>query len=278
MSVTLFTIGAVAFMLAMLDASVAEIESKIDLTVSFVTNAPESGILDVKAELEKLPEVASVAYISREKALEAFRARNQGDTLILQALDEIGDNPLGATLSVRAKDSSQYESIAKFLADDTALSASKMSFIDRVNFQDNKAVFERLSGFVSSARKLGIAVSVILGVISVLIAFNTIRLIIYISKDEISVMRLVGATSRFVRSPFIVSGVLYGLVAAALVLTIFFPLAWWMKDATKQFFSGLDVFRYYNTNFFEFATLIGGSGLIAGALSSYLAVRKYLKI
>lgn len=278
MSVTLFSIGAVAFMLALLDASIAEIESKIDLTVSFVTNAPEESILEVKSALEKLPEVSGVVYTTREKALEAFRARNQGDTLILQALDEIGDNPLGATLSVQAKDSSQYESIAKFFTENTALSAEKLSIIDRVNFEDNKTVFERLSKFVSSAKQLGVSISIILGVISILIAFNTIRLIIYISKDEIAVMRLVGATSRFVRSPFIISGILYGLIAAAFVLTLFFPITWWLRDATEQFFSGMNLFRYYNTNFFEFLALIGGSGLIAGALSSYLAVRKYLKV
>jgi len=278
MSVTLFSIGAVAFMLALLDASIAEIESKIDLTVSFVTNAPEDGILEVKSALEKLPEVSGVIYTTREKALEAFRARNQGDTLILQALDEIGDNPLGATLSVQAKDSSQYESIAKFFTNNTALSAERLSIVDRVNFEDNKIVFERLSKFVSSAKQLGVSISVILGVISMLIAFNTIRLIIYISKDEIAVMRLVGATSRFVRSPFVISGILYGLIAAAFVLTLFFPITWWLRDATEQFFSGMNLFRYYNTNFFEFLALIGGSGLIAGALSSYLAVRKYLKV
>lgn len=278
MTVTLFTIGAVAFTLALLDGSLHEIERKVDLTVSFTTTAPEEEILGVKKELEALPEVDSVAYTTRAQALEAFRTRNQNDSLILQALNEIGDNPLGATLSVHAKNPSLYESIAKFLQNDTALSAAKLSIIERVNYEDNRAVFERLSKFMSSAKQLGIAVSVILGLISVLIAFNTVRLIIYISRDEIAVMRLVGATGRFVRGPFVISGILYGLVAAALTLSLFFPLTYWLGDATEAFFSGVNLFHYYNANFFEFLALIGGSGLIAGALSSWLAVRKYLNV
>lgn len=278
MTVTLFTIGSVSFMLALLDASVGEIENKIDLTVSFTTTAPEAEIQGVKSALETLPEVAGVVYTTREAALEAFRTRNQNDTLILQALEEIGDNPLGATLSVRAKDASAYESIAKFLTSETALSPAKRSVIERVNYEDNRAVFERLARFTASARRLGVALSFALGIISVLIAFNTIRLIIYISRDEIAVMQLVGATKRFVRSPFIVSGILYGLVAAAITLTLFFPLSWWLRDSTEHFFSGLNLFRYYNAHFFEYLALIGGSGLIAGALSSWLAVRKYLNV
>ncbi len=278
MAITLGTVGAVAFGLALLDGTLAEIERKVDLTVSFSTTAPEEEILSVKEALEKLPEVASVSYTTREQALAAFTARNQDDSLILQALAEIGDNPLGATLSVRATEPSFYESISKFLASESALSPAALSVIERVNYEDNRAVFERLSGFVASARELGIAVSVIMGLISIIIAFNTVRLIIYISKDEIAVMRLVGATGRFVRGPFVISGILYGLVAAALTLSLFFPLAYWLGDATERFFSGVNIFRYYNAHFFEFLALIGGTGLVVGALSSWLAVRKYLNV
>lgn len=285
MTVTLFTIGSVAFTLALLHGTLREVANKIDLTVSFTTTAPEDQILGVKQSLEALPEVASVSYTTREQALEAFRTRNQNDTLILQALSEIGDNPLGATLSVRAKDLASYESIAKFLTSDSALPAGRqalspanLSVIEHVNYEDNHAVFNRLSDFVSSARRLGVAISIILGLISMLIAFNTVRLIIYISRDEIAVMRLVGATSRFVRGPFVVSGILYGLIAAALTLTLLFPLSYWLGPLTEQFFSGVNLFHYYNTNFFEFLALIGGAGLIAGSLSSWLAVRKYLKV
>lgn len=278
MAVMLFTVGTVSMMLALLDASVRDIERKIDLTVSFSATAPEANILEIKTALETLPEVASVSYVTREQALQAFRTRNQGDTLILQALQEIGENPLGATLSVRAVESSQYEAIAKFLASESALSPAARSLIERTSYEENRAVFERLAGFVSSAKRLGVAVSVILGIISVLIAFNTVRLIIYISREEISVMRLVGATGRFVRLPFVVSGLLYGAVAAALVLILFFPLSWWLRAATEDFFSGLNLFRYYNAHFLEFLGLLGGSGLVAGALSSWLAVQKYLKV
>jgi len=278
MAVALFTVGGVMFLLALLQISVAEIENKIELTVSFSVTAPEEEIRVVRRALEALPQVEGVSYMTREQALEAFRTRNTGDTLILQALDEIGDNPLGATLSVRAREAAQYESIAGFLANPTALSPAAASVIERVNFQDNKAVFERLTRFTSAAERLGAVVSAAFGILALLIAFNTIRLIIYISREEIAVMLLVGATMRFVRTPFVVAGVLYGIIAACLVLTLFFPLTWWLRSMSADFFSGADVFRYYSVHFFEFAGLLFGAGALCGAVASALAVRKYLKI
>ncbi len=91
-------------------------------------------------------------------------------------------------------------------------------------------------------------------------------------------MRLVGASGRYVKGPFIVSGILYGLVSATLVIIVFFILTYWLGSLSKNFFVNLDLFDFYLKNFAEIFLIVFGSGIALGAISSYLAVRKYLKI
>jgi cell division transport system permease protein len=278
MTVTLFAIGSVIFIIIGLNASLAEIKSKVDISVYFTVGADENSVLAVKKSLEALPSVEKVTYISQDQALQNFKTRHEGDSLTLQALDELGSNPLGAILNIQAKDPSQYEAIADFLKPDSALPAEAASIIDRINYFDNKAAIEKLAKIIQAAEQLGFVLSLILIVISIIIAFNTIRLAIFISRDEISVMRLVGASNKYIRGPFVVSGILYGLVAGLLTMAIFYPLTRYVGQATASFFSGVNFFSYYTGNFGQFFLLIVGSGAVLGAISSYLAVRRYLKI
>ena len=234
--------------------------------------------MSVKKSLEALPSVGKVVYVSEDQALQNFKARHEGDSLTLQALEELGTNPLGAILNVEAKDPSQYESIANFLKGDSALSAGTSSIIDRINYFDNKVAIEKLTDIIRAAEQLGFALSIILIIISIIIAFNTIRLAIFISRDEISVMRLVGASNKYVRGPFVISGILYGLISGVLTMIIFYPLTRYVGQATASFFSGVNFFSYYTTHFGQFFLIIVGSGTVLGAISSYLAVRRYLKV
>ena len=136
-TVTLFVIGSMLFLGVILNSSLAELKSKVDINVYFVTNFDESDILAFKRQLEALPEVQAVSYTSQDQALENFRVRHQNDQLTLQALDELGDNPLGAVLNIRANDPSQYDTIATFLKGGSALSKNGKQIIDKVNyFQD----------------------------------------------------------------------------------------------------------------------------------------------
>lgn len=277
MTVTLFTIGSVMFFLAGLNISLSEIKNKVDVSVYFTVGAAESDILAVKKSIEALPAVSTVTYISDEMALQAFKNRHEGDALTLQALDELGMNPLGAILNIQAKDPSQYEAIVTFLREDSVLSKGALTIIDRINYFDNKTAIDRLTKIIGAAGQLGFALSAILIAISIIIAFNTIRLTIFISREEISVMRLVGASNKYVRGPFVISGILYGLVSGFLTMFIFYPITRWVGEYTASLFSGVNFFTYYTSNFGEFFLIIVGSGVVLGAVSSYLAVRRYLK-
>lgn len=278
MFITLFMIASLIFMSAILKFSLNEIKDKVDINVYFTTSATEADIFSLKKTVESLGEVASVTYISRDEALVNFRERHKDDSRTLEALDELVDNPLTASLSIKAKEPSQYEGIAKFFNDGELSVGNSNPIIEKVNYYQNKVVIDKLTKITDAANTMGFWLAIIFLLISVVITFNTIRLAIFISKDEISVMRLVGASDRYVKGPFVVSGILYGVVSAFLVIVLFFALTYWAGNLSKNFFIGLDLFDFYLKNFGQIFLIVFGSGIGLGAISSYLAVKKYLKI
>ncbi|HEY0220631.1 MAG TPA: permease-like cell division protein FtsX [Candidatus Paceibacterota bacterium] len=278
MVVTLSVIGSIIFSGAILGSTLDQIKDKVDVNVYFVTTAEEEDILSMKKSIEGLPEVSAVSYVSREESLANFKTRHENDEFTLQALDELGENPLGATLNIKAKDPSQYETIAQFLKSRSALSSDGTTIIDKVNYYQNKEAIDRLTRIINSANTLGLALTIFLICISILITFNTIRLVIYMSRDEISVMRLVGASTGYIRGPFFVAGAIYGFISAIVTLILFYPITLWLGSTTQNFFVGLNLFHYYTSNFGQIFLLIVGSGVIIGSISSFLAVRKYLNV
>ena len=278
MVVTLSVIGAVLFVGAILNTTLAELRSKVDVNLYFITTAPESDILTLKTKIEAMPEVAVVEYVSRGQALENFKLRHENDQTTLQALEELGDNPLGAVLNIKAKEPSQYESLANFLNEENILSSDGQKIIDKINYFENKVEIEKLSRIIGSAQRLGLAISFALVIVSMIITLNTIRLAIYISREEISVMRLVGASTSYIQGPFVVLGVIYGLSAAIITLLVLLAVTYWLGGVLGSFLVDFNIFSYYLRNFLEIALIIIGSGALIGAFSSTLAIRKYLKI
>ncbi len=278
MVVTLSVLLSLVFGSTMLDTALVSLKEKVDVNVYFLPATEETDVLNLKEQLEQLPEVSSVEYLSREEVLERFRQRHEGDQLTLQALDELGENPLGATLNIQAQETSQYETIANFLESDSALGANQSTIIDNVNFNQNRVAIERLTRIIDSAETLGFALTILLIVLSIIITFNTIRLAIYTSREEISVMRLVGASNMYTRGPFIIEGMLYGVVAGVITLAIFYPISYWLGPHTESFFGSINMLDYYVTHFPQLFGIVIGSGIILGAISSFLAVRKYLKV
>ena len=277
MTITLFVLASVVIFGAALQSTLEQLTENVDVTVYFLADAPEKDVMDIKTSLEALPEVALVTYTTSEEAFAAFRERHKNDRLTIQALDELEDNPLGASLGVRAKQTSQYESIATFLESRQALGDSVGASIDKVNFSQNKAAIDRLTTIIQTSERVGYVVALILALSSLLIAFNTIRLAIYTARDEIGVMNLVGAGHWYVRGPFMVAGILYGVVSGLLVLLFLYPITLWLGPGSERFLGTFNVFTYYTSSFFLLFLIIMGSGVALGALSSYLAVRRYLR-
>ncbi|MEK7133448.1 MAG: permease-like cell division protein FtsX [Patescibacteria group bacterium] len=277
MTITLFVVAGLMISSAALSSVLKQLTDKVDVTIYFVTDATEAQIMDMKKTIEALPQVATITYVTREEALAQFRARHKNDQLTMQALEELGGNPLGASLEVRAKETSQYEAIAKYLEAQQASRTEAGAKIEKVNFYQNKTAIDRLTNIIQTSKQLGIAISLILGFASVLIAFNTIRLAIYTSRDEIGVMNLVGASRWFVRGPFVIAGILYGVISGVIVLLLLYPLTLWLGPGSERFLGSFNAFSYYIDSFLPLFAAVMGSGVALGALSSYLAVRRYLR-
>ena len=274
-TITLSVITSIILLQAVLFSSLNTIKDKVDVTVYFNTGVPENKVLSLKESLEKLPEVKEISYTSAEDALKLFRTRHQNDYSTIAALDEIGNNPLGAYLSIKAKEVSQYESIANFLKSDNMPNMDSASIIDKVNYNQNKVVIDRLNNIISGAQKLGFLVTLVLVIISIIITFNTIRLTIFISREEIGVMGLVGASRMHIRGPFMVEGAIYGVLSTFITLILFLPVTVWLGNHMTDFL-GIDLYNYYLSNFFHIFAIILFSGIILGVISSVLAIRKYL--
>ena len=276
MTITLFFITSLIFVQAALNSSLSDIKEKVDVTVYFISDTSESSIKNIEETLGKLPEVRDITYTSQEEALTEFKERHSNDYLTLQALEELGDNPLGASLNIKAKDPSQYESIAKYFESDGTLSKGDLTVIDKIDYHQNKVVIDRLTSIINGAQKLGFALSLILILISILITFSTIRLIIYMSRDEISVMKLVGAGRQYIRGPFIVSGAIVGIISSIVTILLFIPVSVWLGNQMTDFV-GINLYTYYKSNFLQLFIIMLGSGITIGVISSVFAVHRYLR-
>ena len=278
MTVTLIIIGSLVFLSAMLSNTLTGIKDKVDVNVYFIVNAEDADILSVKSKLETLPDVDSVTYTTRDEALVNFRERHKEDSLTLQALEELGDNPLGASLAIKANDPSEYEGIVKFLSDDPSVSPASGPIIDRINYYQNKTVIDRLTSAIDTTERAGIVVVLLFALASLIIAFTTVRLAIYTARDEIAVMRLVGASNMYIRGPFIVAGIMAGVLASILALLFFYPATWYAGSTLAAWLGGFNLFTYYLEHFAFIFLLLVSVGVLMGAFASFLAVRRYLKV
>jgi len=287
-TLSLCAFGAIIFTGAIGRALTEDVQQKVDIIVYFSLTAPESEILSLQKDINSLPEVASTTYVSRDQTLVAFKDKWQDNTLIMQGLDEIGDNPFPASLDIRAKDPSQYGSIATFLQNKNPVDATGTPIISKINYLENKLIIDRLSRLIPASQKLGLIIAVILVAVALIIVFNTIRLVIFTAKDEISVMKLVGASNIYVRGPLVVSGIMYGIVGGLITLVLMATFAYW-SNAVILRFAGVQIAAdfsllinvlssYFVQNFAQIFLIIMGSGIIMGGISSYVAARRYLRV
>ena len=184
-TLSLCSFGGLIFASAFARSMLAEVKDKVDINVYFTLNAQESDILALQKDINVLPQVASTSYISSDQALTDFKTRWQDNTLIMQGLDEIGSNPFPASLNVKAKDPGQYGSIASFLQNKNPADSNGTPIIEKVNYQENKLIIDRLSSIIPTVEKAGSVLAIIFVIVAIIVVWNTIRLIIYSARDEI---------------------------------------------------------------------------------------------
>lgn len=253
--------------------ALTSIQSKIDISVYFKSNVDEDTILNMKRSLEGLEEVKSVEYVSREQALEEFKARHADEETITQTLAELDENPLLASLNIKANDPSEYAAIASYLENENLGDT-----VEKVTYAQNQVVIDRLVGLIDTMKKGGITLTVFLAFLAVTVTFNTIRLAIFSNREQIGIMRLVGASNVFIRGPYVVEGVIYGIIACVVGFLILIPVISFLSPYVGRFIPELVLSDYFQVNFFALLLYQLLFCVALGIVSSIIATRRYLQL
>lgn len=256
------------------DTAVKLIQDRVDISVYFGPDVSNDRVMGVRGNLISLPEVRDVVFVSRDDALAQFKQNHADDPAILSALQEVGDNPLGAVLVVKAKDATHYGPIL-----DALKSPAITSLVQDKVVEDHQLLIDRLTQITEKVKRAAIGLSALFAFISLLIVFNTIRVAIYIHREEIAIMRLVGASSNFVRLPFLLETIVFNLIALGLVAAAVFPTAAAIEPAARAFFDTDTVAlqEYFRTNWLMIFGYEFGIVTFLSLAAAWLSMRRHLK-
>ncbi len=265
--------GGLLLFNAISNKTLGYIQDKVDISVYFKTDANEDEIIRMQKSLQQMAEVRSVEYISKDRALEIFKERNANDPKISQALGVVDANPFGAYLNIKARELKDYAAINAYLDKDAFKSE-----VDKISYTESAAVIERLKKIKTTVEQSAFVLLIFIVATAALIIFNTIKLAIHSNRDEIGIMRLVGASNYFIRGPFLVEGILYGILGGVMATLVIGGGIYYFSPYMRIFVPDLDGWNYFLSNSFRFLAYEAFFGILLGVVSSYIAVRKYLNI
>ncbi|MDD4995627.1 MAG: permease-like cell division protein FtsX [Patescibacteria group bacterium] len=271
---TLFTINIFVTMNFLTQTAVSAVQSKIDVSVYFNPEASEDAVKNVRSYLLGLSQIKDVTYISADEAIAKFRAEHEDNAEIMASLEELEQNPLGATLVIKANNPDDYPFILE-----TLNNPEFTSYIQDKNFDDHKTIIDRIDSITGKLQKSALVLSGLFMLIAILIVMNTIRVAIYTHREEIGIMKLVGASNWFVRLPFLVESVMYSLFATGIIVGIVYLSVLFTEPYLSSFFEGpIGLLNYFNANFvLIFVGQFIGMSIIC-ILSTSMALGKYLKV
>ncbi len=280
MAVMVITLTIVLFSIianATFANTIKQITDKIDVSVYLkdeVTTAQKDKLIN---DIKKIDNVREVNYLSKDQALEKYKQQNQGNLDLLLAISQT-DNPLPASLQIKPKDTNKIQEIKNYLekSEVKALQSDQPSYSG-----DRKEAIDKIAKATKFFREAGVAGVIVFAAVSMLIIFNTIRMAIFNRRDELTIMRLLGASTWFIRGPFVVETVLYGVVSAIISVTlvnILFSVSAAAFDASSLGLLDIKYANDYLGNHFWLILLTQLLiGILIGAVSSVVATRRYLK-
>ncbi|HSX33941.1 MAG TPA: permease-like cell division protein FtsX [Candidatus Saccharimonadales bacterium] len=282
MAVMIITLTIVLFSVitnATFANTIAQITSKVDISVYLQDNVSDDQATHLADQLRQLPNVASIKYLNKDQALAAYEQQNAGNASLLQAINEIGANPIPATIQVKPRDLNKIQDIKNFLSEPQN---AKLQTSDSPSYRaDRKAAIDKIAHATMLLRRAGIAAVIVFTLISFLIIFNTIQMAIFNRRDELTIMRLLGASTSYIRGPFVVETIMYGLISAFVSVLLIHSLFVASSGALQATSLGLlDInyaHTYFSTHFLLLLTVQLVLGILIGAVSSYIATKRYLK-
>lgn len=256
------------------DTAIKTVEDRIDVSIYFKNEVREDQILNVQSYLVSQEGVKDVSYVSQDQALINFKKRHANNPKVLESLEALGPNPLGAALIIHAKSPQYYEQIIAAISSD-----QYNSLIEDKDFEDYRTVIDKITRVTQRLSFAVTIMAIIFGLISILIVFNTLRVAVYTHRDEIKIMRLVGATDGFIIAPYILESILFAVISLALTIVCFYPMLGLIQPYVSTFFeaNGLNLVEYFNQNFLMIFGLQLIGVMILNIFSALVATTKYLK-
>ena len=270
--VTLLVVGVFTITTLVVNSTISSLKAKINITVHFYDSATDEQIKELQKELTLRSDVASVKYVSKEETLQIWQQLPIKDKT--KNLINAENNPLPRGLQIKAKDPKKMQDIADFINTD-----KYKPITSRLSYEENKNIITRLLNITDFVKKTGLGLAIIFVAISIFVVFNTVRLTIYSRKDEIEIMRLVGAGNAYIRIPFYVEAILYSLVATLVsTLIMWFGISY-ISPMVNSYLGtvSIDLDAFFKENILKIVLMQLSLAIIIAMISSRLSAWKYLR-
>jgi len=273
LTVSLGSVTLVATLSTIVGFSVRQIDRQISVVTYFREDASPEIVKTTQNELSQVKEVKEIRYVSKEEAQSRLKENNQALDNVITSLQKSNISVGVESLEITPTSSETYSKVEDIVRSDKY----KDVFTD---VKGGKEYIQNLQNIYDIIRIAGVALIIIFGLISILVMANILRIAVYSYKDEIEIMRLVGATDNYIRLPFIMQGAYFNLLAAGLVSVFFVPLINWLIPRVVEY-TRIPVSTVNGNLFFQLYMWLGLTivGWIAiGIATAYMSTQRYLKL
>ena len=272
---TLLTVNILLVLNVVTQRAIGLVEDRIEVSVYFEEYAEQETVDSAVSYLRGLAQVRDVETITAQEAYDQFVLRHANDEEIMASLEELGENPFGPTLVIKANSVGDFDLILDAL--------ENPQFRDDIrdkDFSDYEQIVERIRSTTDRIRTFGIALSIIFLLIAILIVFNTVRIGIFIHREEIGIMRLVGASNWFIKAPFYLEMMLLSLIAVGASMGILFPILAFLEPQFGVYFGteSAGLMEYFTSNGLVIFGLEYLGLVLVSIFSTILAMRRFLKV
>ncbi|HNY97754.1 MAG TPA: permease-like cell division protein FtsX [Candidatus Pacearchaeota archaeon] len=274
LSITIIVLTFIFFVDGLNKYLFSVLQQKIGITVYYNLETPTEQILAMKDELSKLKGIEGVDYTSKEEAYRKFSEKYANDPTVSKSVELVGENILPASLHIKAKTVGDYEAVMSFLVENE----SYQEIVNDVSYPRTEEVMKRIFNLADSIKKIGYSLSALLIFIVMLITFTAVRLAIHASREELSVMRIMGASKIFASGPYIVQGMIGGFLAAIFAFVLSLAFAFFSAASISSITGGFDLFAFFLSDIFGIVVLQLLGGMALGAAANALATKRYLEV
>ncbi len=274
---TLLSVNVLLSVSVLGDHTLADLRSRVNLVLYFKPDVAAERVRDLGMSLSEHPSVAQVRYISPDVALERFKERHATDAAVMESLAAVGGNPFGSSLVVQASSERDYQPILAVVGDEPYRSLLQQNDEE---FRDYAAIIQKFGSLAAKARTFGLMVSAVFVFIALLLVFNAVRVAMYTQRDEIGIMKLVGASAWYVKAPFLLAAAIYAAASTVLFIGLWYVLLWVVQPLVNSLWSSsaFSLAGYFNANFIQVFGLQLLGLIVLNVLSAAVAIRRYARV